>query len=241
MRFPLLLPFVLFVACSGQESQQVLPETTATVATVDTAATQTSAAAPSAEERGAFVVRKGGSEVYRETFHRAGERVTSTIVEPEKKRRVEQVLTLRADGTVQSVQVQVYDASNNLTEQWTVRVEGGSATVEGSESGGAPQTATMDVPPGTIPIPVSDSVVMVEQILRHRTKVGGDSDRVPVLSFGGGKPSVDNVTVAFSGTNTARVQGTDTTLDVVTDGQGHLVSATDQKQGVTVERVEHTN
>lgn len=240
MRFVAALSLVIFAACQAEEPRQTAAEVTPPSSTTADAGVPSAAAAP-AEVQGAFVVRKGGSEAYRETFHRTADRVTSTLVGPENQRRAEQVLSIRPDGTVASVEVKVYDGSNQITQQWVIRIEGGTAKIEGSEKGGAPQQASMDVPPDTIPVPVNDSIVSVEQILRHRTRVGGNRDQVSVLSFADGKPSVDNVTVTFTGTNQARIEGTGASVDVVTDGQGHIVSGRDEKQGVTIERVSQTN
>lgn len=236
----LLLGFAL-VACTADEHEMAvttssMPTDMAVVETVpveDTSATSSAAGAMN----GAFVVRKNGNDVYRETFQRGSERVSSTITVPETGQRVEQVVELRPDGTVESVAVQVFDRASQVTERWSVSMQNGSALVEGAEGKAPQQRVTMNVPANTIPVPVNDSIVMAEQIVRHATKMGGNGDAIDVLSFSDGKPSVDKVRVSFTGANRARIEGTGTSMEVVTDGQGHIVSGQDQTQGVTVERI----
>lgn len=189
----------------------------------------------SAGDSGVFIVSRDGGELYRESFQGSGDGISSTIASQAGGERVEQNVTLGADGAVEQVIVTVHDSGGTESQRWKIAVDGENVTVEG-RAGGQEQQAQMQVPRNTIPVPVDESVMMVEQIIRHARQLGGETQQVSLLSIKEGKPSVDNVSVTFTDARNVRVQGTDSSLEVETDADGRILSARDPGQNVVIER-----
>lgn len=192
--------------------------------------------ASSSQDSGVFVVSRDGGQLYRESFQRSGDQISSTIGSQAGGERVEQTATLGQDGAVEQIIVTVHDAEGAETQRWKIAVDGENVSVEGSAAGQEQQQVQLQVPRNTIPVPVNESVVMVEQIIRHARRLGGDAQQVPLLSIREGKPSVDNVSVTFSGTRNVRVQGTDDSLEVETDSEGRILSARDPGRNISIQR-----
>lgn len=233
MRSVLAIAVLLAAACNTETARTTANETAAPgAAPVSTPA----GAQASNEDTGVFVVNQGDRELYREAFQRAANRVSSTISHPAGGDRVEQVATLGEAGTVEQMTVTVYDQSGAETQRWTVAIQGESAQISGQAQGSEPQQVQVPVPANTIPVPVNESIVMTEQILRVASRLGADRQNVSVLSMREGEPEVDQVTVTFDGPQSARIAGEETAIDVVTDGQGRIVSARDESQNITIRR-----
>ena len=226
---------LVLAACTADET----PDSGTTGTSAATASPrQDPAPSTNASEQGTFLVRQGQEELYREKFQRIGDRIESTISHPAGGERVEQELRLKGDGTVESVSARVFSESDQPTQEWTVRMDRGTALMQLSFEGGTPESQSITVPPGTVPLLVNDSIILIEQVLRHATKAAGDSQQVSVLTVPeeSSEPTAMNVTVTFNGPREARIEAPDRTLDVTTDGEGRILSARDTNEGITIQR-----
>jgi hypothetical protein len=225
-----LLPILLFVACSRETAAPpAAPPTTTTQPPVAAKVAPTKPA--EVIERGAFVVVRDGKPLYREQFIRTPTRFESDVAASGANERVLQQVQLNPDATVVSTYVRIFSAGG--VEQMGILIRGENAAVEIIDRKGVSQTKQGKVPPGTIPSPVPESLMVLEQVIRRARVIGGSSVDVPILP---GTLKVQRVKVIFRSADTAEVRTADATILAKIDAAGRLLSATEPNQKITIRR-----
>jgi hypothetical protein len=199
---------------------------------------------PAPAERSALVMERGGSAILTERVTRTAGRMESEMTAGPSEGRLTYTAALNPDGTVSRLDGRLYEAGATAQSapagRISVAFRGDSALLELAE-GDSTQRARIGVARGTIPIPVSEAVAMVEQILRRARAMGGTRAEIPTLTIENGVKT-GTATVTFSGADSARVvirgEGTSNEMHVATDAAGRLLGARVPASGLVIRRTQ---
>ncbi len=198
--------------------------------------------APSAEarENGTFRILKGDSTLATVRFQRTPARVQTEIFSDSAGERVTYTAELRPDATVSRLQLQGFArrADAEPKARASVELRGDSVFME-SVQNGQTQAARTAAPAGLIPMPVGESLDMIEQVLRRARALGGGTAQIPVVALEDGAKS-GTATVTFMGADSARVRfslpGSTNEVIAATDGQGRLLGGRVPRSGYVIRR-----
>ena len=224
----IILALLLLTACPRPEAQdEAVTETAPAGDTV--VETLTDADPDTLQAR--FIVAGGGETVRIEEFARSADRVESKITSPDSPETTAITYRLAHDATIPRVEVSVTAGESDL-RGLTIDIANGQAIMSSRGGAEGPQQALLDVPEGTMVIPVDGSIVAIEQIIRRARAVGGSPVQVPILP-----PSMKphQVTVEI-GESMAIVRGTEIAIDAEIDADGNITSASEMRKGLTVTR-----
>lgn len=199
---------------------------------------------PAPPERSVLVIERGGSAILTERVTRTADRMESEMTAGPSEGRVTYTAALNPDGTVSRLEGRLYEAGASAQSapagRITLTFRGDSALLEISE-GDSTQRAQVGAARGTIPIPVSEAVAMVEQILRRARALGGNRAEIPTLTTEDGVRT-GTATVTFTGADSARVvvrgDGSSTEMHVATDAAGRLLGARVPASGLVIRRTQ---
>ena len=196
---------------------------------------------PASTERFALVVERGGSAILTERVTRTASSIESELTAGPSDDRATYTAALNPDGTVSRLDGRLYEAGSTAQSapagRISVAFRGDSAWLELAE-GDSTQRARIGVARGTIPIPLSEAVAMVEQILRRARAMGGTRAEIPTLTIENGVRTGTAI-VTFSGDSAhvvARGGGTSTEMHVATDAAGRLLGARLPASGLVIRR-----
>ena len=231
MRNAQLAALVLLAACAPADRAE------------DTGAASIRPETPAPTESSSLVLERGGSVILTERVTRTAERMESELTAGPSEGRVTYTAALNPDGTVSRLDARLYEAGTTPQSapagRVAVTLRGDSALLELAE-GDSTQRAQIAVARGTIPIPVSEAVGMVEQLLRRARAIGGTTAEIPTLIVEKGVRT-GTATVTFTGRDSARVvvrgDGSSTEMHVATDAAGHLLGARVPASGLVIRRM----
>jgi hypothetical protein len=196
--------------------------------------------AGAASERSVLSIERGGSTILTERVTRTADRLESELSAGPSEGRMTYAATLNPDASVSRLEGQIFEAGAARSApagRISVVFQGDSALLELTEADGT-QRARIGVPRGTIPIPVSEAVATVEQILRRARALGGTHATVPVLTIEKGVHT-GTAQVTFAG-DSARVvvrgEGSSTEMMVATDSAGRLLGGRVPASGLVIRR-----
>lgn len=229
-----LLLVLLIVACS--KSEQTATDTTATPGPAATSATTATTGttlppAPEPQDRGTFAVLENGRPIVAETFIRGTDRFAAEITAATTPERAVQRAMLRPDGSVASVDVITMGGEASGT-RLLLRMEGKNAIIE-RHVGTKMHRETLVVDERSIPMPINESIIMLEQVIRRARAIGGRTVQVPIITR---NLQQERVTVTFEGADTSRVLARDAIIIAKIDAQGRLLGATVPNQRVVIAR-----
>jgi hypothetical protein len=233
MRMIPLAAFALAVACSPGDRA---PEAEAAAA----APLRAEAAAP--PERYTLTIERGGTTILSERVTRTAERLESEMTAGPSEGRLTYTAVLNPDGTVSRLDGRLAEAGAGSqpapNARLTLVFQGDSATLEVAE-GDSTRRERIGVAPGTIPIPVSEAVAVLEQYLYRARAMGGATAEIPVLTLEKGVKT-GTATVTFRGADSATVvfRGEDSSTEIHarTDAAGRLLGARVSGSGLVIRR-----
>lgn len=189
------------------------------------------AAAPAPEERGTFVVSREGQVLMQETFVRRGGALASEITSPTAPGKFTQRASVNADESVSKTAMEVTGGRDDRV-RLAIEVDGTKATVDAYD-GRQSNRETLVVPSAAIPMPVNESMVMLEQVVRRARASGRNPAEVVIVP----KSLLPvKVRVEFQGADAARVSTPDSVIDVKLDAKGRILSGTEPRQRLTITR-----
>lgn len=198
--------------------------------------------APAQPERSVLSIERGGSTILTERVTRTSDRFESEMSAGASEGRMTYAATLNPDATVSRLEGQLFEAGTAQSApagRISVVFQGDSALLELTEADST-QRARIGVPRGTIPIPVSEAVATVEQILRRAGALGGTQATVPILTIEKGVRT-GTADVTFAG-DSARVvvlgDGSSTEMMVATDSAGRLLGGRVPTSGLVIRRTQ---
>ena len=199
--------------------------------------------APAQAERSVLSLERGGSTILTERVTRTADRMESEMTAGASEGRMTYAATLNPDATVSRLEGQLFAAGAAAQSapagRLSVVFQGDSAMLELTQ-GDSTQRARIGVPRGTIPIPVSEAVATLEQILRRARALGGTQATVPILTIEKGVET-GRAEVTFTG-DSARVviHGDDSSNEVMvaTDSAGRLLGGRVPASGVVIRRTQ---
>jgi len=183
-------------------------------------------------EHGAFVVTHDGKALYREQFARSAHRLECDIAASGGNDRVLQAIDLNDDASVRTSTIHVLGGAGR-TESMSFVMQGTQAVVRVVGMNGVPVDKVIEVPQGTIPNPVPESLAILEQVIRRAKAIGGPSVRVPVLP---GTLRAQWVFVETTGPDTVKVRSASATIEARIDAEGRLLSASEPNQKIAIQR-----
>lgn len=209
--------------------------TLATIALIGLTLTLPAAgAAQEAEaETGTFTLLQGDAAIATETFYRTAERLETTLEIANQATLVSRA-DLAPDATIRRLEIEVHGPDGAEGEP----IETSAATF-------AAEGVTLEQPIGNVlnqePQPVEEGAIpyvnpspsYMEQVVRRARALGGDEVRVGIWMPG--QPLAETAVVSFSdGEATLDLAGI--VIQVTTDDDGRLLSATIPAQGVSIIR-----
>jgi hypothetical protein len=231
MRLMPLAAFALAACAPGDRA----PEAEAAAA----APLRAETAAP--PERYTLTIERGGTTILSERVTRTAERLESEMTAGPSEGRLTYTADLNPDGTVSRLDgrlAQAGAAQSAATARLSVVLRGDSAVLELAE-GDSTRRERIGVAPGTIPIPVSEAVAVLEQYLHRARAMGGATAEIPVLTLEKGVKT-GRATVTFQGADSALVvfRGDDSTTEIHarTDAAGRLLGARVAGSGLVIRR-----
>jgi hypothetical protein len=225
--------FVLLIAACSKTEQPAAPTATAADATTTTATATTTSAAPApvpVQDRGEFQVLENGKAIIAETFLRGADRFAAEITASTTPERAVQRAMLRPDGSVASVDVVAIGGESSGT-RLVLRVEGKNATIE-RYVGTKMHRETLVVVEHSIPMPINESIIMLEQVILRAKAIGGKTVDVPIITR---NLQQEHVKVMFEG-DQARVTSRDSMIIAKLDAQGRLLAASVPGQRMAIVR-----
>ncbi|HEX8359262.1 MAG TPA: hypothetical protein VF613_04115 [Longimicrobium sp.] len=209
-------------------------------AAAEAAAATPAATSAEAQDNGTFSILKGDTTMVTVRFQRTPARVQTEIFSDSAGELVTYTAELRPDATVARMQLRGFARRADAEPKARANIElrGDSAFVE-SVQNGETQRARTAAPAGLIPMPVGESLDMVEQVLRRARALGGGTAQIPVVALEGGARS-GTATVTFMAADSARVQfrfeGSSNELIAATDATGRLLGGRVPRHGYVIRR-----
>jgi len=228
-----LAAFALAAACAPGDRA---PEAKAAAA----APLHAETAAP--PERYTLSIERGGTTIVSERVTRTAERMESEMTAGPSEGSLTYTTELNPDGTVSRLEGRLAEAGaaaqSAASARLSVVLRGDSAILEVAE-GDSTRRERIGVAPGTIPIPVSEAVAVLEQYLHRARAMGGATAEIPVLTLEKGVKT-GTATVTFTGADSARVvfqgEGSTTEIHARTDAAGRLLGGRVSGSGLVIRR-----
>ena len=233
MRLMPLAALALLAACSPGDRAPEAEAAAAAPLRAETAATP---------ERYTLSVERGGTTILSERVTRTAGRLESEMTAGPSEGRMTYTAELNPDGTVSRLDGRLMEAGapaqSAPNARLSVVLRGDSAILELAE-GDSTGRERIAVAPGTIPIPVSEAVAVLEQYLYRARAMGGATAEIPVLTLEKGVKT-GTATVTFQGADSARVVFRDgdssTEVHARTDAAGRLLGARVSGSGLVIRR-----
>jgi hypothetical protein len=194
-----------------------------------------------APERYTLTIERGGATILSERITRTAERLESEMTAGPSEGSLTYTAALNPDGTVSRLDGRLAEAGATAPASNTrlsLVLRGDSAVLELAE-GDSTRRERIGVARGTIPIPVSEAVAVLEQYLYRARAIGGTTAEIPVLTLEKGVKT-GTATVTFKGADSALVvfRGEDSSTEIHarTDAAGRLLGARVSGSGLVIRR-----